>query len=80
MLKLPEDIAKQLGEAALRAEKTGHEVLEAGGVRWELRATRWTDVNGIHGYLHAPGTASTQTQRLTARAVVSKKENEKEKE
>jgi len=78
MLKLPEDVAKKLGEAALRAEKTGHEVLEAGGIRWELRATGWTDVNGIHGYLHAPSTASTQTQRLAARAVASKKENEKE--
>ena len=80
MIKLPEDVAKQLGDAALKAEKTGHEVIEAGGIRWELRATGWTDVNGIHGYLQAPGTASTQTQRVAARAIVSKKENDKEKE
>ena len=80
MIKLPEDVAKQLGDAALKAEKTGHEVIEAGGIRWELRATGWADVNGIHGYLQAPGTASTQTQRVAARAIVSKKENDKEKE
>lgn len=80
MLKLPADVAKQLGDAAIRTEKTGREVIEVGGVRWELRATGWTDVNGIHGYLNMPGPASTQTQRLTARAVVSKNEKEKEKE
>jgi uncharacterized coiled-coil protein SlyX len=78
MLKLPKDVAEKLGEAALRVEKTGHEVIEAGGVRWELHATGWTDANEIHGYLHAPSTASTQTQRLAASAIASKKENEKE--
>jgi len=78
MLKLPEHVAKQLGEAALRVEKTGHEMIEAGGVRWEFRATGWTDVNGIHGYLHAPSTSSTQTERLAARAIASKKEDKKE--
>lgn len=78
MLKLPADVAKELGEAALRVEKTGYEVIETGGIHWELRATGWTDVNGIHGYLHAPGTASTQTERLAARTIASKKEDKKE--
>jgi hypothetical protein len=80
MLKLPADVAKQLGDAALRAEKTGLDVIEAGGIRWELRATGWTDAKEIHGYLHLPGPASTQTQRLAARAIASKKDSEKEKE
>ena len=76
MLKLSPDAAKQLSDAAVRAEKTGHEVIEVGGVRWELRKTGWTDVNGVHGYLQAPSTASTQTQRLATEAIASKKEKE----
>lgn len=81
MVKLPETVAKELSEAALRVEKigeAGHEVIEAGGIRWELRATGWTDANGIHGYVHAPSTASTQTQRLAARATASKRDNDKQ--
>lgn len=78
MLKIPKDIATKLNEAAARVRETGREVFEAGGVSWELRATGWTDANGIHGYLHAPSAASTQTQRLAARAIATKKEEKKE--
>jgi hypothetical protein len=76
MLKLPKDVVEELGKAALRAEKTGHEVLDAGGVRWELHATGWKDANEVHGYAQAPAVASTQTQRLAASALANKKEKE----
>jgi len=76
MLALPEDLAKQLGAAAQRAEKTGHEVLEAGGMRWELRATGWREVNWVHGYRQAPGVGSTQVHRLPAGTVASKIDKE----
>ena len=72
MVKLPEDVAQKLGEAAERAEKKGREVVEAGGIRWELRATGWSDVNGVHGYTHPPGPGSTQTERLATGTVASK--------
>ena len=72
MMKLPEDLAKQLSEAATRAEATGYEVLEAGGVRWEFKKTGWPDVNGVHGYQQAPTIGSAQTERLGAGTVKSK--------
>jgi len=64
MLKLPKEVAETLSEAGLRAEKTGHEVLEIGGVRWELRTTGWSEVNGVHGYSPIPTIGSVQTERL----------------
>jgi hypothetical protein len=76
MLKLPEDVGRNLSEAGLRVEKTGYEVFEAGGVRWELRATNWTDVNGVHGYTQAPTLGSAQTHRLPPTTVASKIEKE----
>jgi hypothetical protein len=72
MLKLSEDVARRLSEAGLRVEKTGHEVLEAGGIRWELRATGWSEVNGVHGYRQAPTVGSVQTHRLPPATVASK--------
>jgi hypothetical protein len=76
MLQLPADVAKQLSDAAVRAEKTGHAVIEAGGVRWELRKTGWSEVNGQHGYGQAPTIGSVQTERLRPTAIASKKERE----
>ena len=76
MLKLPDDVAQKLSEAGLRAEKTGYEVFEAGGVRWEIRATNWSEVNGVHGYTQAPGIGSVQPHRLPPATVASKVEKE----
>lgn len=76
MLKLPEDVTKKLSEAAQKVEKSGYEVVEAGGLRWELHSTGWSDVNGIHGYTQAPGTGSVQTNRLPKETVASKIEKD----
>jgi hypothetical protein len=76
MLKLPEEIATALGEAAAAVEKSGYEVVTAGGVRWELRRTGWSDVNGIHGYVQPPGPGSVQVERLPSSTVVGKIESE----
>jgi len=72
MLKLPDDVAKQLAEAGRRVETTGHEIFEAGGIRWELRATGWSEVNGVHGYGQAPTIGSVQTHRLPPSTIASK--------
>jgi hypothetical protein len=76
MLKLPEDVAKQLGDAAEKVAKSGYEVLEAGGVRWELKATGWSDVNGIHGYTQSPGIGSVQTERFREPTIAKKVEED----
>lgn len=76
MLKLPEDVASELGAAAVRAEKTGYETIVAGGVRWEFRATGWKDVNGVHGYVQPPSLGSVQIERLQPTSVVTKKHRE----
>jgi hypothetical protein len=76
MLKLPRDVADELSKVALKAEKTGHEVIVAGGVSWEFRATGWHDVNGVHGYKQPPTLGSVQIARLARTAVVSRKEKE----
>jgi len=74
MLKLPKDVAEKVGAAGIRAETTGHEIIEAGGLRWEFRKTGWSDVNGVHGYTQAPSVGSTQTNRLPQSAIKSKVE------
>jgi hypothetical protein len=76
MLKLPEDVAKELSQAAEKAEKTGHATVEVGGVRWELKATGWLDANEVHGYQQAPGIGSVQTERLAKRTIVQKVEED----
>jgi hypothetical protein len=76
MLKLPEDVAKQLGDAAERVERSGHEALEAGGVRWELKATGWSDVNEIHGYKQSADVGSVQTEYLRKSAIAKKVEED----
>ena len=61
------------GHARLKAfgEKvvaTGTPVkFEVDGVAWEIRATKWKDVNGIHGYDLVTLRAGVQTTRLAAR-------------
>jgi hypothetical protein len=76
VLKLPREVAKQLSEAAERVKKSGYEVVEAGGMRWELKATGWNDVNGIHGYTQAPGIGSVQTERLPKSTIAKKVEED----
>lgn len=82
MLDLPQAVRDQIN--ALGAKMT--EVLQntgkapapvthtVGGVHWEIRATGWGDVNGIHGYLNMPGPATLQAVRLGAREQASKRE------
>lgn len=82
MLDLPQTVRDQINalgsQMADVLQKTGkapapvtHTV---GGVHWEVRATGWDDVNGIHGYLNMPGPTTVQSLRLGAREQASKKE------
>lgn len=44
----------------------------ATGMEFIFSATGWKDANGIWGYLHPPGTVTTQTARVGARENASK--------
>jgi hypothetical protein len=51
MLAIPSHVGAMLNAIGERVTETcAAEVVEAGGVRWEFRATGWTDANGRHGY------------------------------
>jgi hypothetical protein len=77
MLQLPGDVGEQLNAIAARVSQTGvPETAELAGLRWEVLATGWDDVNGVYGYLHMPGPGSVQTVRLGARTVATKREDE----
>ena len=75
MLDLPVKVAEELNQRGARMVKAGgSEVLVEGGVRWEMRATGWDDVNGVYGYLNMPGPGTVQTARLGARTLAQKRE------
>jgi hypothetical protein len=77
MIKLDVDVAKELSAAAEKALQSGREVIEAGGVRWEIQATGWKDVNGEHGYPHhLAGQVAAQTVRLGDNTVTRKTDKE----
>ncbi|MCK9986078.1 MAG: hypothetical protein AzoDbin1_02550 [Azoarcus sp.] len=45
-------------------------------MEFELRATGWTDANGVWGYLRMPGPAVIQTARLGTRELAAKDERD----
>ncbi|MCU6499122.1 hypothetical protein LPN04_15095 [Rugamonas sp. A1-17] len=42
------------------------------GLEFTFHKTGWTDTNGIWGYIHAPGTTTTQTARVGSREEATK--------
>jgi len=77
MLALPADVSTEINQLAKTAMSSKSLVTkEIGGIQWEIRPTGWDDVNGVHGYLNAPGPGSVQTARLGAREIASKQANE----
>ena len=75
MMEIPADVASSLNELGMKAQNTGKVIKqEMWGVAWEFHPTGWSDVNGIHGYLHMPGPGTVQTVRLGARETASKRE------
>jgi hypothetical protein len=79
MLHLPSAVSQELNTIGQRLSRSGiAETIELAGVHWELRATGWSDANGVYGYLHMPGPGSVQTARLGAKTVASKREKDQE--
>lgn len=73
MFHLSTDSHARLKAIGERVAATGTPArLEVDGVAWEIRATGWKDVNGIHGYDLVTLKAGVQTVRLGAREEESK--------
>lgn len=46
------------------------------GIEYTMRATGWSDANGVWGYVQMPGPGKVQTARLAARELATKDNNE----
>ena len=63
-----------VGDAVIASGKP--QIVKSGGMEFELRATGWTDANGVWGYLRMPGPAVIQTARLGTRELAAKDERD----
>lgn len=61
-----------LGKEAIGGNKPISWIDPASGIRFEIKPTGWKDVNGIVGYLHAPGPGAVSTARLAEREQATK--------
>jgi hypothetical protein len=74
MLQIPAAVANRVNQLAGEVQKTKTAMkIDVGGISWQIRPTGWSDVNGVHGYLHMPGPGTVQTVRLGAKEIASKR-------
>lgn len=66
------DILNQAGQAFSKGAKTSKIFDPLTGLEFTVHSTGWTDANGIWGYIHAPGTTTIQTARVSTREQASK--------
>ncbi|RFP19317.1 MULTISPECIES: hypothetical protein [unclassified Duganella] len=67
-----QEILKRVGHDFANGVKQSKIIDSNAGLEFTFHSTSWTDTNGIWGYIHAPGTTTTQTARVGSREQATK--------